>query len=83
MVDLSVNGFQDFIVGDWDGVPTSSFDTPSEVAVAGAMGRMGFKLNTTFQLALGDNFYDDGVQAVNDSRFQVVFLETAVIEFLD
>lgn len=60
-----------FVVGDWGGLPTSPFDTPSEVAVASAMGQMGLKLNTTFQLALGDNFYYDGVKAVNDSRFQV------------
>jgi hypothetical protein len=62
-----------FIVGDWGGLPTSPFDTPSEVAIAGAMGQMGVQLNTTFQLALGDNFYFDGVQSVNDSRFQVAF----------
>jgi tartrate-resistant acid phosphatase type 5 len=60
-----------FVVGDWGGLPSSPFDTPSEVAVAGAMGTLGVKLNTTFQLALGDNFYYDGVKAVNDSRFQV------------
>lgn len=60
-----------FVVGDWGGLPVSPFDTPSEVAVADAMGQMGLKLNTSFQLALGDNFYYDGVKAVNDSRFQV------------
>lgn len=62
-----------FIVGDWGGLPTSPYDTPSEVAVAGAMGEMGTKLNTTFQLALGDNFYFDGVTSVTDPRFQVLF----------
>jgi tartrate-resistant acid phosphatase type 5 len=62
-----------FVVGDWGGLPVTPFDTPSEVAVADAMGRMGVKLNTTFQLALGDNFYYNGVKTVNDSRFQVQF----------
>ncbi|UJR16223.1 hypothetical protein I4U23_003133 [Adineta vaga] len=62
-----------FVVGDWGGLPVSPFDTPSEVAIADAMGKLGVKLNTTFQLALGDNFYYDGVQSVNDSRFQNTF----------
>ncbi|CAF5148856.1 unnamed protein product, partial [Rotaria sp. Silwood1] len=30
-----------FIVGDWGGLPVSPFDTPSEVAVANAMGILG------------------------------------------
>jgi hypothetical protein len=62
-----------FIVGDWGGLPVAPFDTPSEVAVADAMGKLGVKLNTTFQLALGDNFYYDGVKTVDDPRFQVQF----------
>lgn len=60
-----------FIVGDWGGLPVSPYDTPSEVAVAETMGRMGAKLNTTFQLALGDNFYYEGVKSPTDPRFQV------------
>ena len=38
------------------------------------MGDLGTKLNTTFQLALGDNFYYDGVTSPTDPRFQVVLL---------
>ncbi len=60
-----------FVVGDWGGLPFLPYETPSEVAVAAAMGTMGLKLNTTFQLALGDNFYYDGVKNVRDARFQV------------
>ncbi len=60
-----------FVVGDWGGLPVTPFDTPSEVAVADAMGKMGVQLNTSFQLALGDNFYYNGVKAVDDPRFQV------------
>jgi len=59
------------IIGDWGGLPFFPYDTPSEVAVAAAMGRLGAKLNTSFQLALGDNFYFDGVTAIDDARFQV------------
>lgn len=67
------NNIRFFVVGDWGGLPTSPYDTPSEVAVAAAMGQLGVTLNTSFQLALGDNFYYSGVKAVNDSRFQVDF----------
>ncbi len=62
-----------FIVGDWGGSQVSPFTTRSEVAVANAMGKLGLTLGTTFQLALGDNFYNKGVKSVNDPRFQVKF----------
>jgi len=42
--------------------------------IAAAMGNLGKTLNTSFQLALGDNFYFDGVQSVTDPRFQVRFI---------
>ncbi|CAF0752071.1 unnamed protein product [Adineta ricciae] len=61
------------IVGDWGGLPFVPYKTPSEVAVAAAMGHIGEKLNTSFQLALGDNFYYDGVQSVTDPRFKHTF----------
>jgi hypothetical protein len=62
-----------FVLGDWGGLPFEPYKTPSEIAVAAAMGKLGKKLNTSFQLALGDNFYFDGVQSVNDPRFKVSF----------
>ncbi len=60
-----------FVIGDWGGLPFFPYDTPSEVAVAVAMGKLGAQLNTSFQLALGDNFYFDGVSSVTDPRFEV------------
>ncbi len=76
--DISANDNGDgiarfFVVGDWGGLPILPYETPSEVAVAGAMGKLGVALNTTFQLALGDNFYFDGVKSVTDSRFLVKY----------
>lgn len=59
------------IIGDWGGLPFYPYTTPSEVAVAEAMGKVGKTFNTSFQLALGDNFYFDGVQSVTDARFEV------------
>ena len=46
------------------------------------MGAVGKKLNTSFQLALGDNFYFDGVQSVTDPRFQVRFIFYLGIRFI-
>lgn len=60
-----------FVIGDWGGLPFLPYETPSESAVAKAMGKVGVQLNTTFQLALGDNFYFDGVKSPNDARFEV------------
>ena len=59
------------VIGDWGGLPFFPYVTPSEASVADAMGKMGATFNTSFQLALGDNFYFDGVQSVTDPRFEV------------
>ena len=76
--DLSVKKNSDglirfFVIGDWGGLPFLPYETPSEVSIAKAMGKLGTQLNTSFQLALGDNFYFDGVKSSTDSRFQHTF----------
>lgn len=58
-------------VGDWGGVPDPPFTTPREVATAAAMGRAATDLGADFVLALGDNFYYEGVRDEWDPRFQV------------
>ncbi|NXN31147.1 PPA5 phosphatase, partial [Nycticryphes semicollaris] len=58
-------------VGDWGGVPDPPFATPREVATAAAMGRAATNLGADFVLALGDNFYYEGVRDEWDPRFQV------------
>jgi hypothetical protein len=46
------------------------------------MGKLGVQLNTSFQLALGDNFYFEGVKSPKDSRFQVkYFFKNLFIDF--
>jgi hypothetical protein len=72
-----------FVVGDWGGLSVSPFDTPYEVGVADAMSKLGVTLNTSFQLELGDNFYYDSVQNVNDPRFQVKFCLFLLKEYLN
>lgn len=58
-------------VGDWGGVPEPPFVTPREAATAAAMGRAAAERGADFVLALGDNFYYDGVRDEWDPRFQV------------
>ncbi|CAF4155489.1 unnamed protein product [Rotaria sp. Silwood2] len=64
-----------FIVDNWGSLSVSPFDTASEVAVADAMDKLDVKLNTTFQLTLGDNFYYDDVRA---NTFEHVFSATSL-----
>ncbi|XP_009463206.1 PREDICTED: tartrate-resistant acid phosphatase type 5, partial [Nipponia nippon] len=60
-------------VGDWGGVPDPPFATPREVATAATMGRTATDLGADFVLALGDNFYYQGVRDEWDPRFQETF----------
>lgn len=39
------------------------------------MGRIGQKLDIDFVVSTGDNFYDDGLKAVNDPAFRESFSE--------
>ncbi|XP_062367722.1 tartrate-resistant acid phosphatase type 5 [Cinclus cinclus] len=60
-------------LGDWGGVPDPPFVTPREVATAAAMGQVATELGSDFVLALGDNFYYEGVRDEWDPRFQDTF----------
>lgn len=44
-----------------------------EKQVADSMTKLGDLHNTVFQVALGDNFYFNGVKDVDDKRFKVKF----------
>ena len=59
------------VIGDWGGLPDFPYRTPVEKAVGREMGKIADYLDTQFVLALGDNFYFDGVKDVADSRFKV------------
>lgn len=71
------NASEDFnflVLGDWGGLPTSPYRTYIEKYVAKAMNTIATEHSTQFQLALGDNFYFEGVKDVDDKRFQVMVL---------
>ena len=61
------------VLGDWGGQETHPYTTPAEVELAGVMGKKASEIGSRFTLALGDNFYSEGVKDVNDKRFQQTF----------
>lgn len=62
------------VMGDWGGLPGPIWTTPAEKSTAEAMASEATKVNATFALALGDNFYEKGIQTDEfDSRFEHTF----------
>ena len=59
------------MIGDWGGLPDFPYRTPIEKAIGNEMGKIADYLDIQFVLALGDNFYFDGVKDVGDPRFKV------------
>lgn len=60
------------VIGDWGGLPIFPYRTAIEGAVARELGQFAQQQQIEFVLALGDNFYFDGVKNVEDPRFQVI-----------
>lgn len=54
-------------IGDWGGQPTPPYYTPSQLATAQGMGQVAESMNSQFVVALGDNFYYQGVTLDNHS----------------
>jgi acid phosphatase len=54
-------------MGDWGSV------TPQQAGVASQMGVYASSFNASFVLALGDNFYDDGVANDTDPQWQSTY----------
>lgn len=67
------------MIGDWGGLPYIPFTTEIEKAVAQQMGKFAAKNNVEFVLALGDNFYYDGVKDSGDPRFKVRLIDDIIL----
>lgn len=62
------------VMGDWGGLPGPIWSTPAEHSTADAMNQEAAKIGATFALALGDNFYENGIKTdEHDSRFKHTF----------
>ena len=61
------------VIGDWGGQDDSPYTTRAEVYTAKYMGEVAEEIGSRFTIALGDNFYEDGVKDVDDKRFKETF----------
>eukprot|EP00051_Salpingoeca_urceolata_P033091 m.18904 g.18904 ORF g.18904 m.18904 type:complete len:324 (+) comp5814_c0_seq1:76-1047(+) len=61
------------VIGDWGGSGTYPYTTAGELATSKAMNEIAPKVNSSFILALGDNFYSEGVKSEYDTRFKYTF----------
>lgn len=61
------------MIADQGGIADPPYYTHILEHVSVLMAKLAKEHNTHFQFAMGDNFYFDGVQNVNDERFQNSF----------
>jgi len=62
------------VMGDWGGAPSPIYSTPGEHATAASLGAEASKIGASFTLALGDNFYMQGITTdEHDARFKRTF----------
>ena len=64
------------VVGDWGGFSYRPYQSPWGYRVARSMNRVAKKYETDFLMLIGDNFYFDGVENLEDIRFQRTFEDT-------
>lgn len=62
-----------FVIGDWGGLPEFPYRTFVEKAVANRLGKLADTLDIHCLLALGDNFYFNGVKQLSDQRFKETY----------
>ncbi|XP_060066880.1 tartrate-resistant acid phosphatase type 5-like [Ylistrum balloti] len=69
----AVNSTRLLVLGDWGGIDILPYRTLVEVSVAKQMGILADRYAPQNILALGDNFYFDGVKDVTDKRFKETY----------
>jgi tartrate-resistant acid phosphatase type 5 len=75
VVDASKNGVTFLAMGDWGGLPVYPYRTVIEQRVAKQMTETAEENDSKFQLAIGDNFYFNGVSSSMDNRFKTTYEE--------
>ena len=76
---MSLESLRFLALGDWGGLPTEPYYTPVETAVGEQMAVITDTFQTSFNLALGDNFYFSGIKDVEDERFFVCLLNPSLL----
>lgn len=56
------------VMGDWGGISKPPYSTPAESHAAQAMAELARLRNASFVLAVGDNFYREGIPNVRAAR---------------
>ena len=69
----AVEGWNFLVMGDWGGQPVIPYTTKEEVITSKGMGSVSAALNSSYCLALGDNFYYSGVKSTDDHRWKATF----------
>ncbi len=72
------DGLTFLLLGDW-----GRKGEPDQAAVARQMGICGKKIEAKFVVAVGDNFYEDGVASVTDAHWQKSFEKVYTAPALD
>ena len=57
------------VIGDWGGKPDAPYYKEAQVKAAAGMSKVATDIHANFVLALGDNFYYDGVDESDSHRF--------------
>ena len=72
-----------YIIGDWGGQHTFPYTTPQQLAAAEMMNTVAKMHDIHGIIALGDNFYDEGVENEFDTRWQATFENVYVKEYIN
>jgi tartrate-resistant acid phosphatase type 5 len=71
-------------IGDWGGEGYSPFTTAAQVATGRGMAKIAEEKESQFIVALGDNYYSDGVSSVESNRFTAtwenVYMQSASLQ---
>ena len=65
-------GLRFFIISGWGGKATPPFTTHTQMKVGKSMAELAEQYDSSFFVSLGDNFLDQGIRSVDDSRFEVM-----------
>lgn len=66
-------GWNFLVMGDWGGASTYPYTTVPELITAQGLATIGAQENSSYCLALGDNFYHNGVKSTTDQRWNSTF----------
>lgn len=73
-VKAATEGINFLAIGDWGGSGSSPYTTTAQVAAAAGMDVIAKSIGSEFVVALGDNFYSNGIPTdENDPRFTQTF----------